>query len=472
MKRLYKNWAYLLISSMFSTTINFFTFIFLAKKLSTDNYGTFNTLIATVTLFTTFANNIAAGTVINREIVLQPRGGKHILKTASYMRAIGFGLASIGLIVYQSLTSGNDGVIMISLIVLLLSNVYSELYEQIAFGYFITKFSTILNIAVAIIWLSIVLIIPLKYSTLMLLFLIYSLIMIVKSVCYWFIDKKILYENNEKSNISTRKILNMSIPYLWMRIIGALGDQIPILMLNGSAGASQVAYYSVGSKFVLPITLMISTGINALFPFMTKLYKEDIETYKKKMVMGFSFVFIFGSTVAAFLTVSSSYWLIWIMGKRYALAVEAFNYQVWFAVCLGFDLILSMIFSSSYRQKVLAIITTIDILILIPILYFAMPYGAKGVAMAKLISALVSVIYHLFVVFFALKIRINNASFYLSCAYFFIFLFISMLEVHIWIKSLLFIIVIFIYMVFKNSPLRSLIRLIINKLKNMKRGSK
>ncbi|MBP2639672.1 MAG: hypothetical protein H6Q66_623 [Firmicutes bacterium] len=472
MNKLYKNWGYLLFSNVFTTGISFFAFIFLAKKLSPDGYGAFNTLIATATLFAAFANNIVAGTVINREIVLKPTTGKHLFKKAILLRTLGFVVASISLVVYNYFTDKNEGVILASLIALLLSNVVWELCEQIAFGYFITKITTLLKIFVSVIWLVVVITVPLEYSTVTVLFVLYTAIMLIISICYWWIDKnKLLVDkNNENSGVSTKQLVRMSTPYLWMRILGAFGDQIPILLLNGYSGAAQVAYYSVGSKFVLPITLMINTGISALFPFLTKLYKEDIESYKKKIAIGFAFVLIFGATAAAFFTATSSYWLVWIMGERYLDSVEAFNYQVWFAVCLGFDLILAMVLSSSYRQKTLAIITTIDIVILLPILLLAMPYGAKGVAIAKLISALISVIYHVFVVIFALKIKLNNSMFYLSCSYFVILLSITMLTTQLWMKIGLYVIVIFVYMCFKNSPLRSIIALIKDKLKSMNRG--
>ncbi|MHA1410725.1 MAG: oligosaccharide flippase family protein [Candidatus Odinarchaeia archaeon] len=472
MNRIYKNWGYLLVSNIFSAGISFFTFIFLAKKLSPDGYGAFNTLIATVILFVTFANNIVAGTVINREIVSQPKAGKHLVKKAIYLRALGFAVVSIALVVYQYLTNKNEGIILASLIALMFSNVVWELCEQIAFGYFVTKITMLLKISVSVMWLVVVIMIPLKYATLKAFFLLYTLIMLIRSICYWLIDKKILDKNDEKSNVSTKQLIRMSIPYLWMRIMGAFSNQIPILLLNGYSGTAQVAYYSVGYKFALPIIVMINSGISAIFPFLTKLYKEDIESYKKKVAIAFVFILIFGSTVAAFLTTTSSYWLIWIMGERYASSVEAFNYQVWFVICLGFDLILSMIFSSSYKQKTLAIITTIDMFILLLILFFCIPYGAKGVAIAKLIGVLISLLYHIFIVIIVLKIKLNNPMFYLSCCYFVILLIGSMFISQIWIKSGLYVIVIFVYLIFKNSPLRSMITLVRDKLKNMNRGAK
>jgi len=472
MNKVYKNWGYLLISNVFSTGISFFTFIFLAKKLSPDGYGEFSTLIATVTLFATFVNNIVAGTVINREMVSQPNAGKDLVKKAIYMRALGFAVASIILVVYQYLTGKTEGVILASLIALLFSNVVWELCEQIAFGYFVTKITSLLKISVTVMWLVVVIMMPLKYATLTAFFLVYVVIILISSICYLLIDKKILDKNDEKSDVSTKQLLKMSVPYLWMRVVGSFGNQVPILLLNSYTGAAQVAYYSVGSKFVLPITIMLNTGISALFPFLTKLYKEDKESYKKKIVIGFNFILLIGATAAAFLTATSSYWLIWIMGERYASSIEAFNYQVWFAVCISFDLVLSMVFSSTYRQKMLAIITTIDIVILLPILFIAIPFGAKGVAMAKLISVLISVLYHVFVAIFVLKLKLNNSMFYLTCGYFVILLSISMFIPHILMKIGLYIFVISVFLIFKNSPLRSVIMLIKNKLTHLKIGAK
>lgn len=464
MNKLYKNWGYLLFSNAFSTGIGFFTFVFLARKLSPDGYGEFSTLIAAVTLFSTLANNIVSGTVVNREIVTQPGSGKDLVKKAIYLRALGFLIASIALIIYQYFIGKNEGLILIYVIVLLLANIAWELFEQIAFGFFVTKITTLLKISLSIIWLVAVVITPLEYSTVILFFSLYSIITLISSICYWLFDIKLLSKKDEKSNVSTKQLIGMSMPYLWMRILGAFGDQVPILLLSGYSGTAQVAYYSVGYKFVLPITLMINTGISAIFPYLTKLYREDIELFKEKVGIGLASILILGSTAAAFLTATSSYWLIWILGKGYTSSVEAFNYQVWFAVCLGFDLILSMVFSSSYRQNVLAIITMVDIVILLPIMFFALPYGAKGVAIAKLVGVIISIFYHIIVAVFFLKIKLNNSMFILSCCYFLILINISMFIAQIWVKISLLIIIMTVFIIIKRSPVRRLLVFLKDKL--------
>ena len=67
----------------------------------------------------------------------------------------------------------------------------------------------------------------------------------------------------------------MSLPYLWMRVFGIFGEQIPILILNNKCGTDQVGYFSVGFRLIIPITIAINTGLRAVFPFMTRAYTDD-----------------------------------------------------------------------------------------------------------------------------------------------------------------------------------------------------
>lgn len=47
-------------------------------------------------------------------------------------------------------------------------------------------------------------------------------------------------------SLTKRSLFMMSLPYLWMRVFGIFGEQIPILILNNKCGTDQVGYFSVG----------------------------------------------------------------------------------------------------------------------------------------------------------------------------------------------------------------------------------
>ena len=142
--------------------------------------------------------------------------------------------------------------------------------------------------------------------------------------------------------------------------------------------------------------------------------------------------------------------------------------MAWFSVLLCFDLLLSAALSSTYKQKTLAIITTIDFLILFPMFYIGAQYGAIGFANAKLIGGAIALIYHIFVFNKVLKLNLNILQMFLGLLFFSsMFLITSILD-DLLIQIVLLTIVFIIFLLFKESPLRQNILLIKKTIKKIK----
>lgn len=85
--------------------------------------------------------------------------------------------------------------------------------------------------------------------------IVYALMLFLRSLTYLgFSFTKFVKPNKEKAQVTWKAnivdefslFMDAISRYFWC-------DQIPILLLKGNSGASEVGYYSVGSKFVLPI---------------------------------------------------------------------------------------------------------------------------------------------------------------------------------------------------------------------------
>jgi O-antigen/teichoic acid export membrane protein len=387
------------MSDVSQSIISFFVFMFLARKLSPVGYGTLNATMALASLFSIFATNVGANQVITREITLHPDSTKDLFRLLLPIRAISVIATVAALVIYYYWTGENHFIVIFSATLLVFSTTIWDLSESIAFGHFITKLTTMISMAVSGLWLLIVILLPPQYVSYETILLLYSVLFILRGGVYFlFTYQRFIRQKNEPARVRSAAILTMSLPYFWMRIFGTFSDQIPLLLLNGFSGASEVAYFSVGNRFVMPITLAVGTGLRAVFPFMTKLFMEDRESFNQKLIEGFTFVLILGSTLSMILTVTSGFWLPAILGEQYKSAVTAFNYQAWFGVLLSFDLLLSTVLSSTYRQNILAVITTVDVLIFAPMLYFGSHYGAEGLAIARLVGVMLTVSYHIVVV--------------------------------------------------------------------------
>lgn len=434
--------------------------MFLARKLSPEGYGILNTILAIAGLFSVFAVNVCANQVIIREVTLNPRATKKIVNVILPIRIISLALSIIALVGYYFYEGEVRTVYLIGTSIIVLATLVWDLAESIAFGHFVTRITTYISVVAGLCWFLIVFILPEKSINVEMVLLIYATIYLIRSVTYLGLSfKNYVHPNNDQLSMGWKIILMMSMPYLWMRIMGTFSDQVPILLLKWHSGATEVGYYAVGNRFVMPITLAVSTGLRAMFPFMTKLFQEDKEKFNQRLAEGFTFVLILGSSIAMLLTISSNIWVPLFFGDAYRKSILSFNFQAWLGVLLCFDLILANILSATYRQKILAIIMTIDVLIIFPLMYLGASNGADGMALAKLVAGFVTVSYHIIVVIVVLGVRLKSLSFLLSTIYFVTMMLITICISEMWIKLTIVSVLIITFLIYDKSPLRQMIRL-------------
>lgn len=460
MKRIIKNWSYLFFSNISTQIIGFFVMIFLAKKLSLEDFGEFNVILSIVALFSVFANS-GMNLVLTREVTLNLRSSKAIFSLIAPIRIFSFLISTVALLIYLHINNFTFSVIYLFSIILILSNNLFDLSQSIAFGHLITKYTTILNGVFSLIWMVSVVAIPDSLFDIELIIIIYSIILLTKGLSYLFVVyKKYIKNYRELINLTRMSIFVMCVPYIWMRSLGAFADQVPILMLDNNSGPEQVGFYSLGARLVVPITIIINTGIVAIFPFITKLFNEDVNQFKARIIEGFNFVLVIGTLISVLLVLTSKYWIIFLFGEQYHNSILVFNAMAWFSVLLSFDLLLSAALSSTYKQKTLAIITTIDFLILFPIFYIGAQYGAIGFANAKLIGGGIAVIYHIFVFEKILKLNLNMFQMFLGLLFFIMMFVITTYLDSLSIQLVLIALVFTIFLLHKESPLRQNIFLI------------
>lgn len=466
MSRLIRNWGYLLLSDFSQSIISFFVFMLLARKLSPEGYGSLNAILALAAIFSIFSINLSSNQVIIREVTLHPKATKDIVRKVILIRAVSLVLTIIALVIYI-LSSGETGTGYITGVSIIVAATMAwDLAESIAFGHFVTKLTTYISIAAGLCWFFVIFLLPVNLINVRLVILLYAGIFLIRSIIYLiFSFKRYVRPNEETLGLNLKSILMMSMPFLWIRIMSTFGDQVPILLLKGQSGNTEVGYYALGSRFVMPITVAVSTGLRAMFPFMTKLFREDKERFNRSLSDGFSLVLVFGSTIAMLLTVSSSIWIPLLFGEEYLKSILPFNFQSWLGVLLCFDLIVANVLAATYRQNVLALIMSIDVMIIFPLMYLGSSHGAEGMAIAKLAGTFVTTLYHIVVVMVVMKANLKSAAFLLSCVYFVVMMCFTIFIDNVILKLILITLFLGLFLIFRNSPLRTLWRQISHRIK-------
>lgn len=468
MYKLIKNWGYLLFSDIFVQGINFVIMIILAQKLSPEGYGKFNVVLSVVSLFTVFSNS-GTSTVLVREVTLYPKSTHSLFLIVLPIRIISFFIATISMLCYIYFKHFDYQFIYLFAILMVLSNSLGDIAESISFGHMITKYTTIFNLIFSSIWLLSVLFMPQDLFSVQSVIIVYSITFFFKSFSFlWLVIIKHVRFNKAVISLTRKAFFMMSLSYIWLRIIGALSDQVPVLFLSDHAGNAEVGYFSVGTRLIIPLTLSLGTALRAMFPFLTKWYQDDFEMFRVKISEGFTFIMILGSFFAICFASTSDFWIVQLFGEKYRNSIPVFNVMIWFGVLYCFDLLLSTCLSSTYKQKTLAIITTIDVFILFPIYYLGTQYGAVGYAYAKLFGSLIIVLYHLIVFDKVLKLNLSWYKLGFSLLFFAGLMVISFVALGMTFKILLVLAYAVFFYFLPNSPLTSTYFYIFNFIKKHK----
>jgi len=462
-----KNWLYLLSSDIFNKVVMFFVFVLLARRLSVEDFGLFNVFMAIGSIFAVFAN-FGTNLVITREVALDDKHTSGLFFKFLPIR-LAFLLISILLIVLYSSYESKSNLILIATIFFVISNSLWDFSESIAFGNYITKYSSIYNVIFGVILLCLMILVPENKVNLFSLVSIYVGTLFIRALFYFVtILKKYIYPSMKEKYVgalTSIKVIKLSLPYVWIRTIGIFVDQVPILILNAQLGAKEVALYSIALRLLTPIKMVVNTAAKAVFPFLAKWNESDNTLFKKKVIIGYEVTLILSILVTLALVLTSSIWLPEIFGQEYVHAVQIFNILAWFAIIVALDIYISTVLFSTSNQNFISIITTVDALIMIPSYLYFSKYGALFLSYVQLALGVILLIYHLIVLNNALKLNLNKLWFSVNILPLLSLISVTTLLHDGLIKLCSIGIIIIVYYFIENSPLKSSCMLILDTLK-------
>ena len=464
MKKFVKNWSYLVLSDVITKAFGFFATILLARNLSPAGYGNYNVILAVSAIFTVVAN-FGMTQVITREIARRTEISGNLFFRALAIRFVSSFLAILGIIGYFLILEPQvDRMIILFTCIITISITAWDLAESIAFGRQIMKYSAVINSFASFVWIVVLFILPKNYFTILNVILIFSIIDVLKALVYFVILRKqnFLIKVETEFLPNYKNIITMSLPYLWLWGMGIFSNQIPVLFLSQNTNAEEVGYYSIGLRLLIPITLVTSTAMKAVFPNLSKLYKENSERFQKIISDGSILILFFGSIVAAILTLFSKYFIPFLFGETYYNAIMPFNFLIWYMIIYSLDVLIGTALSASDRQFTLALLGTIDFLIAIPILYYGSIKGAYFLAMAKLIIGGILVTYHWIVIKNIIGKYFNILSWLIIISYMLFLIYFSFSNYHFsdFLKFLIIGMLTVIYLFYRRSPFNVILNII------------
>jgi len=400
MKSYIRNWSLLVFSDFMGYGFGFLATILLARRLTPAGYGTYNVILAIAAIATIIAN-CGMTQVVTREIARRHEITGGVFHAVVPIRILISTLVVVGIVVYFLIFHGvSDNLIIVFTSIVTLAMTAWDLFESIAFGRHVMKYSAIINSAYTSLWFFLLWATPTPYYSIVNILILYSTLNVFKVIAYYLILAKrgFLAATEGAKTPGKKEIVKMSLPFLWLWGIGTFANQIPVIFLAKNSGDEQAGIFSIGARLIIPLMLLTGTATRAIFPNLSKMSVENSQKFQKVISDGMMLIIFFGSVGAAILSMSSSYFVPFVFGEAYRGSVAPFNFLVWYAVIYSVDVLLGTALSSSDRQNTLALLATVDTIVSLPILYYGSLRGANYLAVAKLVVELVLLSYHWIVI--------------------------------------------------------------------------
>ncbi len=396
-----KNFSVLAFSKVLSQFLALFVSIKIARILTPSLFGTYNLLHVQCAVFAVIAS-FGLRNIIIRNIARNINELQAIFINSFILRGFGILVASLFFGLYYFIYTEYDTLLFLLVLVSIFARVFFDLFESVAFGLEKMEFSGVINISGTILFLFSLLTFPVQRLNLHTIFALFVLFYALKAVVYYFLlnkKYKLFKIDFKKIRIKeTKYLFKISFPYYYLALLSLLSVQIPVFFLQFRSGVEQIAFFQIANKILIPINIIVSTILAAVYPNLSKLFYSNFNNFIRNAKMVFVLLTLFCVVAAFGISLFRNEVVLLLYSDKYLNSSLVISYQSWFAVLQGLTSLMGTMLSAINRQKILGYLSIISTVIQLPILWIGSKGGAQSLSAAFLIAIIIIFIIHFFVI--------------------------------------------------------------------------
>lgn len=404
--KILKNFSVLTLSNAFTQFLLIFTSIKIARSLDPLLFGTYNLLQLHISIFVVIAS-FGLRNIIIRSVARDRSIVKKIFFISIIIRIIGFLLSILLFCSFYFLYGSYDTLLFILVIQCILSTVIFDVLESIAFGLEKMEFSGIINFLSTLFWLLTILLIPKNQISLHLIFGLLVFFNSIKTIIYFFSIYKANYikgfSEEAVDKVQILSFVKECFPYYYLGLFTLLSNQIPLLFLQYRSGVEQIGFFNIASKVLMPINLVLTTALAAIFPNLSRLFVANYPQFIKNVKLIFMLIALFSVTGAFGVTLFRKEVIHLMYGEKYVSSSLVLGYQCWYIAIYSCVCLIGTILGAINKQKQLSYMSIICTVIQVPILWYGSKYGAQYLSAAFLVATSITFIIHVYVINLYLK---------------------------------------------------------------------
>ncbi len=400
-KRIYKNTLYLGVAEIVSRILQFVVMLYAARLLSKEHFGKFSFALSLSFIAIVLAD-LGINTLLIREISRNRQlAGKYFVNAFFLKIVLSFitfflVVAALNILNYPSDTRQIVYIIWAFTIVLTFTELFFSIFRAFEMMFYDAFLKVLKMFLLAIAGLYVLLkgygVVAFSYS-----FVAVEIITVLAALVIAlnkFIKLELMIDYAFMEGI-----LKKSLPFGLALVFGSIYFYIGSVMLSKIKGDLEVAVYSVAYNIALAILFIPTVYTNAIYPVLSRYYKESKERLKFLYIRSFKYLYIVGLPISVGTYLLAGRIILFFYGKSYYESIIALQIISWYLFLKFINFLFGTVLSSIDQQNkrmlgqgITAIFNVGINLILIPKL------GFIGAAWSTFITEiLLVVLYYLYV---------------------------------------------------------------------------
>ena len=203
--------------------------------------------------------------------------------------------------------------------------------------------------------------------------------------------RKISHGNFKFKNDTARNLIKMSYPFIFSSILVTIYGQVDKLMLNAMINETAVAYYSVSLTLAGAISIIPQALIEGFRPDILSFRNKNIEKYKRRLMQLYCIIFWICIIYCLFITFFSKYIILILYGEKYLPAVSSLTLIVWYTSFSYLGAVNNIYMVAENKIKWVQVTTFVGAIVNVILNYILIPMlGVEGASLASLITQIIT----------------------------------------------------------------------------------
>ncbi|KKT75456.1 MAG: lipopolysaccharide O-side chain biosynthesis protein [Candidatus Peregrinibacteria bacterium GW2011_GWA2_44_7] len=357
-RRIYKNTLYLGVAEIVSKVLQFVIMLYAARILDKEYFGRFSFALS-LSLIAIVLADLGINTLLVREISRNRNlASKYFFNAFSIKVLLSFVTYFIIMVILNILDYPNDTRRIVYIIWLFtILSTFTELFYSIFRAFEMMIYDAFLKILrmIMLTFASLyvlfkgygVFVFSYMFAFVEIIIVLVALVIALKS----FIKLKVVLDYS-----FAKAILKKALPFGFAFVFGSIYFFIGSVMLSKIKGDAEVAVYSVAYNLILAILFIPTVYTNAIYPVLSRYYKESKSGLRVLYEKSFKYLYIIGLPISIGLYLLAGRIIFFFYGEIYADSIIALQIISWYLFIKFINFLFGTVLSSINREVFLFVI--------------------------------------------------------------------------------------------------------------------